>query len=75
MLIKLDELNRRLDALEAHLLELVTCHPTEGDFWAAFLAVADRLEEVAGAHAEAVGQRLVAMLAWHGRYIAYVTNE
>lgn len=68
----LDELNARLNALEASLPAIIEQHPAPSDFWAAFLGQADALEAQAGEHREAVAARLAAMLAQHGCYIATV---
>ncbi len=65
-----EELTQQLDALEAALPRLIDEHPEPGDFWMAFAGEADAIEDAAGEHAEAVGQRIAAMLAQHGRYMA-----
>lgn len=67
-----DPLNALLDALEAKLPALLATCPTEGEFWAAFVGEADRIEDQAGDRAEGVNRRINAMLARHGRYIAAV---
>ena len=59
----------QLDTLEARLPELIRDHPDPADFWEAFLAVADPLEERAGAYQGEVQQRIAAMLAEHGRFL------
>ncbi|WP_246193437.1 hypothetical protein [Pseudoxanthomonas suwonensis] len=38
----------------------------------AFAGVADVIEDQAGEHGQAVGKRLAAMLAQHGRYMSYM---
>lgn len=69
------ELTDRLDDLEAGLPELIGAHPDPSDFWKAFLAVADPLEDEAGPHQGWVQQRIAAMLADHGRYISLAPLE
>lgn len=64
-----DALARRLDALEAELPALIQANPDPAGFWEAFLAVADPLEEQAGAHQAVVRQRIASMLAAHGRFL------
>lgn len=59
----------QLDALEARLPELIRDHRDPADFWEAFLAVADPLEEQAGAHQGEVQRRIADMLAVHGRFL------
>lgn len=64
-----DALAHRLDALEAELPALIQAKPEPADFWEAFLAVVDPLEDQAGAHQAAVHQRIASMLAAHGRFL------
>lgn len=68
----LQALTARLDELEASLPQLIADHPDGGDFWMAFAGVADVIEDQAGEHCQAVGKRLAAMLAQHGRYMSYM---
>ncbi|MCD9026829.1 hypothetical protein LDO26_01180 [Luteimonas sp. BDR2-5] len=72
---KLDELNARLDALQAALPALIAEHPNPADFWEAFANQAYAIEDEAGEHAHAVNERIDAMLAMHGRYIASVDPQ
>lgn len=67
-----DQLTSMLDALEAALPGLIENNPDPGDFWAAFAGEADAIEDQAGEHSAMVGQRIAAMLAEHGRYIATI---
>jgi len=67
-----DQLTTLLDALEAKLPDLLTAYPSDGDFWMAFAGEADVIEDQAGEHVGVVNQRINAMLAQHGRYIAAV---
>lgn len=66
----LDQLTTLLDALEAKLPDLLAAYPADGDFWMAFAGEADAIEDRAGEHVGVVNQRISAMLAQHGRYIA-----
>lgn len=68
----LDQLTAQLDALEAKLPDLLAAYPADGDFWMAFAGEADAIEDQAGEHVGLVSQRINAMLARHGRYIAAV---
>lgn len=68
----LDQLTAMLDALEAKLPDLLAAYPSHGDFWMAFAGEADAIEDQAGEHVGVVNQRINAMLAQHGRYIAAV---
>lgn len=63
------KLTARLDDLEAQLPTLIRDHPDPADFWEAFLAVADPLEDQAGANQSGVQQRIASMLAAHGRFL------
>jgi hypothetical protein len=65
-----DHLTTLLDALEAKLPDLLAAYPADGDFWMAFAGEADAIEDQAGEHVGVVNQRINAMLAQHGRYIA-----
>ena len=62
----LDTLIEQLDALEAELPAMVAQYPNEGDFWAAFAGQSDVIEDAAGSHAIAVGERIEEILAKHG---------
>ncbi len=66
----LDQLTAQLDALEAKLPDLLAAYPADGDFWMAFAGEADAIEDQAGEHVGLVSQRINAMLARYGRYIA-----
>ncbi|WP_254573943.1 hypothetical protein [Stenotrophomonas acidaminiphila] len=66
----LDQLTALLDALEAELPELLAAYPADGDFWMAFAGEAEAIEDQAGEHVGLVSQRINAMLARYGRYIA-----
>ncbi len=66
----LDQLTAMLDALEAKLPDLLAAYPADGDFWVAFAGEADAIVDQAGEHVGVVNQRIKAMLAQHGRYIA-----
>lgn len=68
----LDQLMDLLDALEARLPELLASSPTDGEFWMAFAGEADVIEDRAAEHVGVVNQRINAMLAQHGRFIAAV---
>lgn len=65
-----DHLTDLLDALEAKLPDLLAAYPSDGDFWMAFAGEADAIEDRAGEHVGLVSQRINAMLARYGRYIA-----
>lgn len=67
-----DQLTILLDALEAKLPDLLAAYPADGDFWMAFAGEADVIEDQAGEHVGVVNQRISAMLARHGRFIAAV---
>lgn len=66
----LDQIMAMLDALEAKLPDLLAAYPSHGDFWMAFAGEADAIEDQAGEHVGLVSQRINAMLARYGRYIA-----
>lgn len=70
-----DQLTAMLDALEAALPAMIEDNPDPAEFWAAFAGEADIIEDQAGEHCAMVGQRIQAMLAEHGRYIAVVDQE
>lgn len=70
----IDELTRQLDALEDALPAMIEDNPEPGDFWMAFAGKADLIADQAGEHAAMVGERIQAMLAEHGRYIAVVDD-
>ncbi len=69
-MITLDQLTAQLDALEAKLPDLLAAYPADGDFWMVFAGEADAIEGQAGEHVGVVNQRINAMLAQHGRFIA-----
>lgn len=68
----LDHLTAMLDDLETKLPDLLTAYPADGDFWMAFAGEADAIEDQAVEHVGVVNQRINAMLAQHGRFIAAV---
>ena len=68
----LEALTAQLDELEASLPQLIADYPDDGEFWMAFAGVADVIEDQAGEHGQAVGKRLAAILAQHGRYMSYM---
>ncbi len=68
----LEALTSQLDDLEARLPQIIADHPDHGEFWMAFAGEADVIEDQAGEHCQAVGKRLEAMLAQHGRYVSYM---
>lgn len=67
-----DKLTARLDALEVALPGLIAQYPDPADFWPAFAGESDAIEDAAGEHARLVRERIAAMLAVHGRYIASI---
>lgn len=71
----LDELNAKLDELEAKLPGIIAANRYPGDFWMHFAGEADVIEDQAGEHAAVVNQRIQAMLAQHGFYIATIEGE
>jgi hypothetical protein len=66
------DLERQLADLEGRLPVLIEANPDQGDFWMAFAGEADVIEDRAGGHTDQVSERIAAMLAEHGRYIAEV---
>lgn len=64
------ELTAQLDSLQARLPHLIEERPDDSDFWLAFAGEADAIEDQAGDHTLIVGERIAAMLAEHGRYLA-----
>lgn len=73
---ELDTLNSLLDALQARLPRLIAEHPLDSDFWVAFAREAEAIEDQSDEHTcEHVMQRISAMLAEHGRYLASVEIE
>lgn len=67
-----DALTQQLDALEHRLPELIAQYPDDADFWNAFAGEAELVEEQAGDRCHEVRRRIEAMLAPHGRTLAYV---
>lgn len=76
MAAALHELDSLLDQLQAKLPQLVADCPDDGHFWMAFAGEADVIEDKADEHTRRhVMQRINAMLAEHGRYIAGIELE
>lgn len=71
----LDDLNAQLDALEASLHQMIEDYPDPSDFWPEFAGAAATIEDMAGEHCDVVHERIAAMLAKHGRYIAFADAE
>ena len=71
----LDELRQQLDSLEADLPRMIQDCPDPSDFWPEFAGAADIIEDHAGEHCALVQERIAAMLAQHGRYIAFADAE
>ena len=65
-----EQLTKMLDELEARLPHMIAEHPDDADFWPEFAGAADDIEDQAGDHRPMVIERINAMLAEHGRYIA-----
>ena len=65
------QLTAMLDDLGARLPQMVEENPDPGDFWPAFAGEADVIEDQAGEHCHMVAERLEAMWAEHGRYMAF----
>lgn len=62
----------QLDELEAALPKMIEASPDAGDFWCEFAGHADVIQEAAGDHCQFVHDRISAMLASHGRFMADV---
>jgi hypothetical protein len=69
-----EELIALLDALEAQLPGLIAANPDPGDFWVEFAGQVDVIEDHAGDHCAMVKERIRAMLAEHGRYLATIED-
>jgi hypothetical protein len=65
------ELTQLLDELEASLPKMIEDNPDPSDFWLAFAGEADVIADQAGNHAGLIDERIQAMLAKHGRYLAF----
>lgn len=72
MATELEELNSRLDQLEARLPSIMAMSEGPSEFWASFMKEAEGIEEEAGAYDEHVFQRLQTMLRAYGMSIASV---
>lgn len=70
-MLTIHELTAQLDSLQVRLPQLIEEHPNDADFWPAFAGEADAIEDQAGDHRPIVGERIAAMLAEHGRYLAF----
>lgn len=66
------DLECQLADLEGRLPALIEGNPDPGDFWMAFAGEADVIEDRAGENASLVSDRIAAMLAKHGRYLAMI---
>lgn len=71
MALTFDDLTARLDALEAALPDLVAQHPDPAAFWGVVVREMDAIEESAGDHLSYAAERIAAMLAQHGCYVAF----
>jgi hypothetical protein len=70
-----EQLIALLDALEAQLPSIIAANRYPSDFWMAFAAEADPIEDQTGDHEALFHERIQVMLAKHGRYIVGVEEN
>jgi len=76
MAASIAELDALLNDRQARLPQMVEDYPNDADFWVAFAANAEAIEDKADERAYAhVMQRINAMLVGHGRFIAGIDLE